>query len=83
MNEVYTKLGEMTNAMRNLCDVLDLDDCGSTGKNPSTAEVVNQVATLVSSTKYSAGFHNVLGHADIDRFIYTNLTHAVGNPRDQ
>lgn len=26
MNEVYTKLGEMTNAMRNLRDILDLGD---------------------------------------------------------
>lgn len=24
MNEVYTKLGEMINAMRNLCDLLEL-----------------------------------------------------------
>uniref|UniRef100_A0AAZ1XG08 Centrosomal protein of 70 kDa n=1 Tax=Oreochromis aureus TaxID=47969 RepID=A0AAZ1XG08_OREAU len=27
MNEIYTKLGEMTNAMRNLRDILDLDWC--------------------------------------------------------
>lgn len=26
MNEVYTRLGEMTNTMRNLCDVLELGD---------------------------------------------------------
>lgn len=83
MNVVYTRLGEMTNAMRNLRDVLDLDNCSSSGKNPSTAEVVNQVARLVSSTKYSAGFHNVLGDADIDRFIYTELTHVIGNTRDK
>uniref|UniRef100_A0A3P8PA74 Centrosomal protein of 70 kDa n=1 Tax=Astatotilapia calliptera TaxID=8154 RepID=A0A3P8PA74_ASTCA len=43
MNEVYTKLGEMTNAMRNLRDILDLDG----GVSP--AEVVKHVSRLVSS----------------------------------
>uniref|UniRef100_A0A669F783 Centrosomal protein of 70 kDa n=1 Tax=Oreochromis niloticus TaxID=8128 RepID=A0A669F783_ORENI len=45
MNEIYTKLGEMTNAMRNLRDILDLD-CGV-----SPAEVVKHVSRLVSSTE--------------------------------
>ncbi|XP_026219205.1 centrosomal protein of 70 kDa isoform X2 [Anabas testudineus] len=63
MNEVYTRLGEMTNAMRNLRDVLDLDN------RIPPAEVVNQVARLVSSSKYSADFHNVLQDADIDSII--------------
>uniref|UniRef100_A0A4W5N8X8 Centrosomal protein of 70 kDa n=1 Tax=Hucho hucho TaxID=62062 RepID=A0A4W5N8X8_9TELE len=43
MNEVYTRLGEMTNAMRNLRDILALDD------RASLSEVVNQVASLVNS----------------------------------
>uniref|UniRef100_A0A3P8SX94 Centrosomal protein of 70 kDa n=1 Tax=Amphiprion percula TaxID=161767 RepID=A0A3P8SX94_AMPPE len=43
MNEVYTRLGEMTNAMKNLRDVLNLDS------RVSPAEVVNQVSRLVSS----------------------------------
>ncbi|XP_059183591.1 centrosomal protein of 70 kDa [Centropristis striata] len=59
MNEVYTRLGEMTNTMRNLRDVLQLDS-----KVPS-AEVVNHVSRLVSST----GLHNLLGDADIDSII--------------
>ncbi|XP_047433072.1 centrosomal protein of 70 kDa isoform X2 [Mugil cephalus] len=63
MNEVYTRLGEMTNAMRNLRDVLDLDN------RVSPAEVVNHVARLVSSTQHTAGFHNLLGDADIDSII--------------
>ncbi|XP_035533316.1 centrosomal protein of 70 kDa isoform X2 [Morone saxatilis] len=63
MNEVYTRLGEMTNTMRNLRDVLDLDS-----RAPS-AEVVNHVARLVSSTEHTAGFHSLLGDADIDSII--------------
>uniref|UniRef100_A0A8C4IVJ4 Centrosomal protein of 70 kDa n=1 Tax=Dicentrarchus labrax TaxID=13489 RepID=A0A8C4IVJ4_DICLA len=63
MNEVYTRLGEMTNTMRNLRDVLDLDS------RASSAEVVNHVARLVSSTEHTAGFHSLLGDADIDSII--------------
>ncbi|XP_022066974.1 centrosomal protein of 70 kDa isoform X2 [Acanthochromis polyacanthus] len=63
MNEVYTRLGEMTNAMKNLRDVLDLDG------RVSPAEVVNQVSRLVSSTEHTAGLHNLLGDADIDSII--------------
>uniref|UniRef100_A0A3Q0T982 Centrosomal protein of 70 kDa n=1 Tax=Amphilophus citrinellus TaxID=61819 RepID=A0A3Q0T982_AMPCI len=62
MNEVYTRLGEMTNAMRNLRDVLDLDS------RVSPAEVVNQVARLVS-TRHTAGFPDLLGDADIDSIV--------------
>ncbi|XP_010743904.2 centrosomal protein of 70 kDa isoform X1 [Larimichthys crocea] len=63
MNEVYTRLGEMTNTMRNLREVLDLD------RRVPPAEVVNQVAKLVSSSEHNAGFHNLLGDADIDSII--------------
>ncbi|KAG7999412.1 Centrosomal protein of 70 kDa [Nibea albiflora] len=63
MNEVYTRLGEMTNTMRNLREVLDLD------RRVPAAEVVNRVAKLVSSSEHTAGFHNLLGDADIDSII--------------
>ncbi|XP_036947189.1 centrosomal protein of 70 kDa [Acanthopagrus latus] len=63
MNEVYTRLGEMTNTMRNLRDVLDLDS------RVPPAEVVNRVARLASSTEHTAGFHQLLGEADIDSII--------------
>uniref|UniRef100_A0A3Q3KV08 Centrosomal protein of 70 kDa n=1 Tax=Mastacembelus armatus TaxID=205130 RepID=A0A3Q3KV08_9TELE len=63
MNEVYRRLGELTNAMRNIRDVLDLD----TRISPS--EVVNHVARLVSSPKHSVDFQNLLGDADIDSII--------------
>uniref|UniRef100_UPI003AAD46F8 centrosomal protein of 70 kDa isoform X1 n=1 Tax=Centroberyx gerrardi TaxID=166262 RepID=UPI003AAD46F8 len=65
MNEVYTRLGEMTNAMRNLRDALELDD------RAPPSEVVNQVARLVSSTEDTVGLqlHNLLGDADIDSII--------------
>ncbi|KAM7374982.1 hypothetical protein PAMA_014190 [Pampus argenteus] len=62
MNEVYTRLGELTNAMRNLRDVLELDS------RVPPSEVVNTVARLVSSTEDTAGLQNLLGD-DIDRFI--------------
>ncbi|KAM7365225.1 hypothetical protein PAMP_016170 [Pampus punctatissimus] len=63
MNEVYTRLGEMTNAMRNLRDVLELDS------RVPPSEVVNTVARLVSSTEDTAGLQNLLGDADIDSII--------------
>ncbi|XP_027866048.1 centrosomal protein of 70 kDa isoform X1 [Xiphophorus couchianus] len=56
MNEVYTRLGEMTNTMRNLQNVLDLDS------KASPTEVVNQVSRLVS-------LDPGLGQADIDSII--------------
>ncbi|XP_068563160.1 centrosomal protein of 70 kDa-like isoform X2 [Cebidichthys violaceus] len=63
MNEVYSRLGETTNTMRNLRDVLQLDS------RVPPAEVVNRVARLVSSTEHTAGLQDVLGDADIDRII--------------
>ncbi|XP_051549800.1 centrosomal protein of 70 kDa isoform X2 [Myxocyprinus asiaticus] len=65
MNEVYTRLGEMSNAMRNLRDVLDLDD----GAPPS--EVVNKVARIVSQSGNVAGqeLYNLLETTDIDSII--------------
>ncbi|XP_069031362.1 centrosomal protein of 70 kDa-like isoform X3 [Embiotoca jacksoni] len=62
MNEVYTRLGETTTAMRTLRDVLGLDS------RVPAAEVVNQVSTLVSSEK-PAGLHGVLGDTDINSVI--------------
>ncbi|MBN3307535.1 CEP70 protein, partial [Amia calva] len=63
MNEVYTKLGEMTNAMRNLRDILVLDD----GAPPSA--VVNKVGKLCCSVSDDAGPHlqRLLETHDIDR----------------
>ncbi|KAM3857247.1 centrosomal protein of 70 kDa [Diretmus argenteus] len=65
MSDVYTRLGELTNAMRNLRDVLDLDD----GASPS--QVVNQVARLVSNTDDTVGLQlrRLLGDGDIDSII--------------
>ncbi|XP_037552687.1 centrosomal protein of 70 kDa [Nematolebias whitei] len=63
MNKVYTRLGEMTNAMRNLREILGLDS------RVSSVEVVNQVARLVSSKDDRGGFHHLLGDADINSII--------------
>ncbi|XP_066543979.1 centrosomal protein of 70 kDa isoform X2 [Amia ocellicauda] len=65
MNEVYTKLGEMTNAMRNLRDILVLDD----GAPPSA--VVNKVGKLCCSVSDDAGPHlqRLLETHDIDSII--------------
>ncbi|XP_068446740.1 centrosomal protein of 70 kDa isoform X2 [Clinocottus analis] len=63
MNEVYSRLGAMTNTLRNLRDVLRLDS------RVPPAEVVNQVARLVSSTERPAGIQDLLGDADIDSII--------------
>uniref|UniRef100_A0A3B5APH1 Centrosomal protein of 70 kDa n=1 Tax=Stegastes partitus TaxID=144197 RepID=A0A3B5APH1_9TELE len=63
MNAVYTRLGEMTNAMKNLRDILDLNE------RVPPAEVVHQVSRLVSSTEHTAGLHDLLGDADIDSII--------------
>ncbi|KAK1802404.1 hypothetical protein P4O66_022067, partial [Electrophorus voltai] len=62
MNEVYTRLGEMTNAMRNLKDVLDMDE------RAPPSEVVNAVARIVSSAEAFSGqhLHDLLGTSDID-----------------
>ncbi|KAL1021828.1 hypothetical protein UPYG_G00018570 [Umbra pygmaea] len=65
MNEVYTKLGEMKNATRNLRDLLGLDD------RAPPSEVVNQVARLVNSPPATVNqeLHNLLGTSDIDSII--------------
>ncbi|XP_075873578.1 centrosomal protein of 70 kDa isoform X2 [Nelusetta ayraudi] len=63
MNELYTRLGEVTNAMRNLRDVLELDS------RVPPAEVVNHVAKLVSSTQQSTELPSLLGAADLDSII--------------
>ncbi|KAJ8410636.1 hypothetical protein AAFF_G00195400 [Aldrovandia affinis] len=69
MNEVYTKLGEMTNAMRNLRDVLGLDN------RASPSEVVNQVANHVASASSSTALdvshelQRLLGTSDINSII--------------
>ncbi|XP_041834707.1 centrosomal protein of 70 kDa isoform X2 [Melanotaenia boesemani] len=63
MNEVYTRLGEMTNAMRNLRDVLNLDN------RVPAAEVVNHVARLVSSNTSAAALQDLQGEADINSII--------------
>ncbi|XP_016295822.1 centrosomal protein of 70 kDa isoform X1 [Sinocyclocheilus anshuiensis] len=65
MNEVYTKLGEMNNAMRNLRDVLDLDD-----KAPPS-EVMNKVAAIVSQSGNATGheLYSLLESSDIDSII--------------
>ncbi|KAM9821205.1 centrosomal protein of 70 kDa [Neosynchiropus ocellatus] len=63
MNEIYVRLGEVTNGMRNLRDVLQLES----GATP--AEVVNTVARLVTLTEDTSGLQDVLGDADIDSVI--------------
>ncbi|KAJ8350475.1 hypothetical protein SKAU_G00256050 [Synaphobranchus kaupii] len=65
MNEVYSKLGEMTNAMRNLRDVLQLDD------RAPPSEVVNEVARISCSTNLtiSQELQSLLGTRDIDSII--------------
>ncbi|KAJ8255898.1 hypothetical protein COCON_G00197620 [Conger conger] len=75
MNEVYTKLGEMTNAMRNLRDVLQLDD------RAPPSEVVNQVANQVARFSSSTSFNHqelqsLLGTSDIDSIILKLEEHA-------
>uniref|UniRef100_A0AAZ3S8K6 Centrosomal protein of 70 kDa n=1 Tax=Oncorhynchus tshawytscha TaxID=74940 RepID=A0AAZ3S8K6_ONCTS len=76
MNEVYSRLGEMTNAMRNLRDILALDD-----KAP-LSEVVNQVASLVNSPEATFGYelHVLLGTSDIDSIILKVKEHEVFFP---
>nr|XP_055073758.1 centrosomal protein of 70 kDa isoform X2 [Misgurnus anguillicaudatus] len=66
MNEVYSKLGEMNNAMRNLRDVLNLDD------RAPPSEVVNKVAAVVSQTNNDdtgQELYNLLETTDIESII--------------
>ncbi|KAK3528307.1 hypothetical protein QTP86_030862, partial [Hemibagrus guttatus] len=61
MNEVYTRLAEMNNAMRNLRDILDMDESASPGN------VVNVVARIMTGTLSSQNQHKLLGTSDLDR----------------
>ncbi|XP_069838590.1 centrosomal protein of 70 kDa isoform X2 [Dendropsophus ebraccatus] len=65
MNEVYSKLGEMTNAMRNLRCILGLDDTASAGT------VVNAVGRLSRELEEGGGhgLQQILGTLDIDSIV--------------
>ncbi|KAK2819501.1 hypothetical protein Q7C36_021147 [Tachysurus vachellii] len=60
MNEVYTRLAEMNNAMRNLRDILDMDESASPGN------VVNMVARIITHMASYQNPHKLLGTSDID-----------------
>uniref|UniRef100_A0A8D2KSM6 Centrosomal protein of 70 kDa n=1 Tax=Varanus komodoensis TaxID=61221 RepID=A0A8D2KSM6_VARKO len=66
MNEVYTKLGEMTNAMRNLRDLLELDTAAPPGV------LVNTVGKLCSLFRENVTWQveQLLGTQDIQSIIY-------------
>uniref|UniRef100_A0A8D0CEM8 Centrosomal protein of 70 kDa n=1 Tax=Salvator merianae TaxID=96440 RepID=A0A8D0CEM8_SALMN len=66
MNEVYMKLGEMTNAMRNLRDALELDNTSP----PSV--LVNTVGKLCSLFRQNVTWQveQLLGTHDIQSIIY-------------
>ncbi|MBN3326826.1 CEP70 protein, partial [Atractosteus spatula] len=68
MNEVYSRLGEMTNAMRNLREILGLDE----GAPPSV--LVNKVGWLCASLSQdtSQQLAGLLGASDIDRYSENN-----------
>lgn len=55
MNEVYTKLGELTNAMRNLHELLEL----GTGLSPSTCSGYFQRESFFMSTDLLIKFHTL------------------------
>ncbi|XP_056303849.1 centrosomal protein of 70 kDa [Danio aesculapii] len=61
MTELYSKLGEMNNAMRNLRDLLDLDD-----KAPAS-EVVSSVSSVLSQSGQE--ICSLLESSDIDSII--------------
>nr|XP_060631344.1 centrosomal protein of 70 kDa isoform X1 [Anolis sagrei ordinatus] len=66
MNEVYSKLGEMTNAMRNLRDLLELD-----ASTPPSV-LVNIVGKLCSlfNKDVTKQIEQLLGTQDIESIIY-------------
>uniref|UniRef100_A0A8C6Y693 Centrosomal protein of 70 kDa n=1 Tax=Naja naja TaxID=35670 RepID=A0A8C6Y693_NAJNA len=66
MNEVYTKLGEMINAMRNLCDLLELDSSAP----PSV--LVNTIEKLCNLFNENVAWQveQLLGTQDIESIIY-------------
>ncbi|XP_056390374.1 centrosomal protein of 70 kDa [Hyla sarda] len=65
MNELYSKLGEMNNAMKNLRCFLGLDDTASAGT------VVNAVGRLSKEQEEGGGqgLQRILGTLDIDSII--------------
>ncbi|XP_066431369.1 centrosomal protein of 70 kDa isoform X2 [Eleutherodactylus coqui] len=65
MNEVYSKLGEMNNAMKNLRCLLGLDDTASAGT------VVNAVGRLNRELEEGGGhrLQGILGMLDIDSIV--------------
>ncbi|KAM7153451.1 centrosomal protein of 70 kDa isoform 2-T4 [Macrochelys suwanniensis] len=65
MNEVYTKLGEMTNAMRNLHELLELDH------SAPPAILVNTVGKLckVINENVTGQVEQLLGTQDIQRYL--------------
>ncbi|XP_067405683.1 centrosomal protein of 70 kDa isoform X3 [Emydura macquarii macquarii] len=65
MNEVYTKLGEMTNAMRNLHDLLELDH------STPPAVLVNTVGKLcnIINENVTGQVEQLLGTQDIQSII--------------
>ncbi|KAI5088975.1 centrosomal protein of 70 kDa isoform X2 [Silurus meridionalis] len=63
MNEVYTRLAEMNNAMRNLRDILDMDERAPPG------DVVNTVAKVMTRDFSFQNPHELLGTSDIDSII--------------
>ncbi|XP_053472799.1 centrosomal protein of 70 kDa isoform X5 [Ictalurus furcatus] len=63
MNEVYTRLEEMNNVMRNLRDILDLDD------RAPPSEVVNTVARIMTGYGFNQNPLELLGTGDIDSII--------------
>ncbi|XP_051841590.1 centrosomal protein of 70 kDa isoform X3 [Antechinus flavipes] len=65
MNEVYTRLGEMNNAMRNIYEILELDN------SSSLSVLVNTVGKLYEIINEDVGKHvqQVLGTQDIQSII--------------
>ncbi|XP_040296903.1 centrosomal protein of 70 kDa isoform X3 [Bufo bufo] len=63
MNDVYSKLGEMSNAMNNLRCLLGLDDTASAGT------VVNAVGKLRREEEGGHRLQQILGTLDIDSIV--------------
>ncbi|KAM9031784.1 centrosomal protein of 70 kDa isoform X4 [Sarcophilus harrisii] len=65
MNEVYTRLGEMNNAMRNIYEILELDN------SSSLSVLVNTVGKLYEIINEDVGKHvqQILGTQDIQSII--------------
>ncbi|NXR08885.1 CEP70 protein, partial [Semnornis frantzii] len=65
MNEVYTKLGEMTNAMRNLHELLELD---SSAPPTVVVDTVGKLCDIINKN-VSKQVQQLLGTQDIHRII--------------